>query len=66
MTKRVADCFLASTLIILILVPVWAADKSKDEETLKNAATVLQTMLGSKNVPQTSWRGPIASSFFPM
>jgi lipid-binding SYLF domain-containing protein len=51
MTKRVADCFLASTLIILILVPVWAADKSKDEETLKNAATVLQTMLGSKNVP---------------
>jgi hypothetical protein len=51
MTKRAADCFLASTLIILILVPVWAADKSKDEETLKNAATVLQTMLGSKNVP---------------
>jgi hypothetical protein len=51
MTKRVADCFLASTLIILILVPVWAADKSKDEETLKNAATVLQTMLGSNNVP---------------
>jgi len=51
MTKRVADCFLASTLIILILVPVWAADKSKDEETLKNGATVLQTMLGSKNVP---------------
>ena len=51
MTKKVVHCFLASTLIILILVPVWAADKSKDEETLKNAATVLQTMLGSNNVP---------------
>ncbi|MFY9729879.1 MAG: hypothetical protein WB723_02910 [Candidatus Acidiferrales bacterium] len=51
MTKKVVHCFLASTLIILIVVPVWAADKSKDEETLKNAATVLQTMLGSKNVP---------------
>jgi len=51
MTKKVMHRFLASTLVILILVPVWAADKSKDEETLKNAATVLQTMLGSKNVP---------------
>ena len=51
MTKKVMHRFLASTLIILILVPVWAADKSKDEETLMNAATVLQTMLGSNNVP---------------
>jgi len=49
-TKNVMRCFLASTLIVLILIPVWAADKSKDEETLKNAVTVLQTMLGSKNV----------------
>jgi lipid-binding SYLF domain-containing protein len=49
--KKVARGFLASTVIVLILVPVWAADKSKDEETLRNAATVLQTMLGSNNVP---------------
>lgn len=49
--KKVARGFLASTVIVLILVPVWAADKSKDEETLRNASTVLQTMLGSNNVP---------------
>jgi SH3 domain-containing YSC84-like protein 1 len=39
--------FLASTLIVLILVPVWAVDKSNDEETLKYAATVLQGMIES-------------------
>jgi lipid-binding SYLF domain-containing protein len=36
--------FLASALIVLILVPVWAVDKSKDEETLMYGATVLQRM----------------------
>jgi lipid-binding SYLF domain-containing protein len=37
--------FLASALIVLILVPVWAVDKSKDEETLKHAAIVLERMI---------------------
>jgi len=32
-------------------VPACGADKSKDEETLKNAATVLQRMIDNKNVP---------------
>ncbi len=39
--------FLASAIIVLILVPVWAVDKSKDEETLKYAATVLKGMIDS-------------------
>jgi SH3 domain-containing YSC84-like protein 1 len=47
--SRIAKSFmhrlLASALIVLILVPVWAVDKSKDEETLKHAATVLERMI---------------------
>jgi SH3 domain-containing YSC84-like protein 1 len=42
---------LTSILIILLTVPAWAADKSKDEETFSNAATVLHKMTDSKNVP---------------
>src|SRR4029077_14278274 len=38
--------------IILFVLPVWAADKAKDEEALRNAATVLQGMVEGKDVPQ--------------
>ena len=34
-----------------VTIPVWAASKSNDEETLRNAATVLQAMLSSKDIP---------------
>jgi lipid-binding SYLF domain-containing protein len=30
---------------------MWAADKSSDEQTLRNAATVLEAMLSSKDIP---------------
>ncbi len=43
-------CLLASLLLAFTL-PVWGADKNKDEETIRNAATVLQAMVGSKDVP---------------
>ncbi len=36
---------------MILTVPALGADKSKDEETIKNATTVLQTMLDSKAVP---------------
>ncbi len=39
------------TAVVLLALPVWSADKNKDEETLRNAATVLQAMLASKDVP---------------
>jgi SH3 domain-containing YSC84-like protein 1 len=42
---------LASLLLIFPAVPAWAADKGSDEETLRNAATVLQAMVTSKDVP---------------
>jgi lipid-binding SYLF domain-containing protein len=40
-----------SLVLTLVTVPLWAASKSNDEETLRNAATVLQAMLSSKDIP---------------
>ncbi len=48
--KTAISCLLTSLLLILT-VPASGADKNKDEETIKNATTVLQTMLDSKAVP---------------
>lgn len=42
---------IASLFLFLLTVPVWAADKASDDETFRNAATVLQAMLDSKDVP---------------
>jgi lipid-binding SYLF domain-containing protein len=41
---------LIPVFLIVLIVPAWGADKSKDEETLKNAATLLSEMLKSDNV----------------
>ncbi len=49
-TKTAICCLLTSLLLILIL-PAWGADKTKDEETIRNATTVLQAMVGSKEIP---------------
>jgi len=40
-------------LLISSTLPIWGADKTKDEETIRNAATVLQAMLSSKDVPHS-------------
>ena len=40
-----------SLLFIALAVPAWADDKAKDEETLKNANTVLTDMLNGNTVP---------------
>jgi lipid-binding SYLF domain-containing protein len=42
---------LVLTILILLGVPMVAADKSSDDQTLRNAASVLQAMLSSKDVP---------------
>jgi lipid-binding SYLF domain-containing protein len=42
-----------SLVLIAVTIPAWAASKSNDEETLRNAATVLQAMLSSKSVPDS-------------
>jgi SH3 domain-containing YSC84-like protein 1 len=49
-TKTAISCLLTSLLLLLTL-PAWGADKNKDEETIRNAATVLQAMLGGNDVP---------------
>src|SRR6516164_2942307 len=41
------------SLLLISTVPAWSADSAKDEETVKNSATVLQAMLDSKAVPSS-------------
>jgi SH3 domain-containing YSC84-like protein 1 len=50
-SKKPVLYLLTSLLLVFASLPVWAADKSKDEETIRNAATVLEAMLSSKDVP---------------
>lgn len=47
--RAVANCLIA--ILVLSVQSAWGGDKEKDEETLKNAATVLQAMLNDNNVP---------------
>jgi lipid-binding SYLF domain-containing protein len=49
--RRALPGLLIALLVIGLTLPIWSADKNKDEETLRNAATVLQGMLNSSNVP---------------
>jgi SH3 domain-containing YSC84-like protein 1 len=50
--KRTLPAFLTA-ILILSIQPTWGGDKGKDEETLKNAATVLQAMLNANDVPSS-------------
>jgi lipid-binding SYLF domain-containing protein len=38
--------------VLLLLLPVFAADKEKDEDTLRQANLVLQGLLNSKDIPR--------------
>jgi lipid-binding SYLF domain-containing protein len=49
-TKKVWLCYLCSVVIVLLILPAFAADKQKDEETLRRANLVLQDMLDSKDI----------------
>ena len=50
--KISVTCLLTFLLLISVLLPVRADDTAKDQETLGNAATVLQAMLDAKSVPE--------------
>ena len=52
-TKIAVNCFLTSVLLTFSSLPSRADDKSKDEETFRNASAVLQAMLDAKTVPET-------------
>jgi SH3 domain-containing YSC84-like protein 1 len=51
--KTVVLSLLTSALLVGSTLPVFGADKTKDEETIRNAATVLQAMVASKDVPHS-------------
>jgi len=48
--RKAVPYLVVSTMLIWSALPTWAAS---DEETLRNAATVLQAMLASKDVPHS-------------
>jgi lipid-binding SYLF domain-containing protein len=53
-TKHTTKAVLPYLLVVmsLLILPVWAVDKEKDEETLKDAAKVLEEMLSVDSVPK--------------
>lgn len=53
MIRRHLGYSLLLVSFLLTVIPMFAASNSKDEETLQNAATVLQAMLSSKDIPHS-------------
>jgi lipid-binding SYLF domain-containing protein len=49
--KQYWQRFFLSFFFMALIVPAWGDDKSKDEETLKNATKVLSDMLSSDKIP---------------
>jgi SH3 domain-containing YSC84-like protein 1 len=54
LARKALPCFLAPITMLFLILPVLAADKQKDEDTLRNANLVLQDMINSKDISQTS------------
>jgi len=52
-TRKAWLCYLSSIVMVLLILPAFAADKEKDEETLRRANLVLQDMLNSKDISPT-------------
>ncbi len=48
--KKAATSLVTSLALILLTLPARGADKGDDEETLRNAAAVLQAMLSDKSI----------------
>jgi hypothetical protein len=51
--SKAAISGLLTSLLLIWTVSAWGADKSKDEQTIQNATTVLQAMLNSKVIPDS-------------
>jgi lipid-binding SYLF domain-containing protein len=51
--RKALSCFLTSIMLLMIL-PVFAGDKEKDEATLRQANLVLQGFLNSKDISRAS------------
>ena len=46
-------CLLASLVLVFVSLPAWGASKADDEETIRNATTVLQAMVASNDIPKS-------------
>ncbi|HXW93562.1 MAG TPA: lipid-binding SYLF domain-containing protein [Terriglobales bacterium] len=57
MSKRYCQALLIPVFLIAMVVPSLGADKAKDEETLKEAASVLSDMLSSNSIPANVLEG---------
>jgi len=44
---------LASIALLMVTLPAWGASKSDDEQTIRNATTVLQAMVSSNDIPKS-------------
>jgi lipid-binding SYLF domain-containing protein len=51
--QKAVPCLLMSLALLVVTLPVWGASKADDEETIRNAATVLQAMLSSNDVSRS-------------
>jgi len=49
-TGKALRCVLTSILMMPLILPVFAADKQKDEDTLRRANLVLQDMLKTATI----------------
>jgi len=49
--RAASQFFLVALLLVMVIVPSFGGDKEKDEETLKNAATVFLDMVNSGSIP---------------
>src|SRR5215469_6110647 len=50
-TQRVLSYLLASLIVVFLASPAFGASKADDEETIRNATTILQAMVASKDIP---------------
>jgi SH3 domain-containing YSC84-like protein 1 len=51
--NKTKTCLFTSLLLTLVTLPIWGASKTDDEETIRNASTVLQAMLASNQIPHS-------------
>jgi SH3 domain-containing YSC84-like protein 1 len=49
--RQVMACFLVLTVVFLVALPAWSASVEKDDQTLKDAAQVLEEMLSGNSIP---------------
>jgi len=45
---------LTALALVVVALPAWSADKASDEETIRNATTVLEAMLSSNDMPKSA------------